>query len=77
MSNRLLRRISGLKKEKGELMLQVEQEEEYLTRTLQNKLSQVRSPFLVPIHAAQRTSLTTSRLNVDMHDGNNSFKRKR
>jgi len=36
-----LKRISGLKKEKGELMLQVEQEEEYLTKTLQKKLSQV------------------------------------
>ncbi|KAF9128990.1 hypothetical protein BGW39_004560 [Mortierella sp. 14UC] len=40
ISNRLLKRISGLKKEKGELMLQVEQEEEYLTKTLQKKLSQ-------------------------------------
>ncbi|KAF9972417.1 hypothetical protein BGZ73_004459 [Actinomortierella ambigua] len=34
-------RISGLKKEKGELMLQVEQEEEYLTQTLQKKLQQL------------------------------------
>ncbi|KAF9156646.1 hypothetical protein BGX20_004218 [Mortierella sp. AD010] len=41
ISNRLLKRISGLKKEKGELMLQVEQEEEYLTKTLQKKLSQL------------------------------------
>ncbi|KAF9934478.1 hypothetical protein FBU30_001971 [Linnemannia zychae] len=40
ISNRLLKRISGLKKEKGELMLQVEQEEEYLTKTLQKKLNQ-------------------------------------
>jgi len=37
----LLKRISGLKKEKGELMIQVEQEEEYLTKTLQKKLQQV------------------------------------
>ncbi|KAF9180974.1 hypothetical protein BGZ50_005776, partial [Haplosporangium sp. Z 11] len=43
ISNRLLKRISGLKKEKGELMLQVEQEEEYLTKTLQKKLSQASS----------------------------------
>ncbi|KAG0052443.1 hypothetical protein BGZ83_002609 [Gryganskiella cystojenkinii] len=41
ISNRLLKRISGLKKEKGELMLQVEQEEEYLTKTLQKKLTQL------------------------------------
>ncbi|KAG0268453.1 hypothetical protein DFQ27_006681 [Actinomortierella ambigua] len=41
ISNRLLKRISGLKKEKGELMLQVEQEEEYLTQTLQKKLQQL------------------------------------
>ncbi|KAG0278217.1 hypothetical protein BGZ95_004460 [Linnemannia exigua] len=41
ISNRLLKRISGLKKEKGELMLQVEQEEEYLTKTLQKKLNQL------------------------------------
>ncbi|KAF9309770.1 hypothetical protein BGZ91_007296, partial [Linnemannia elongata] len=44
ISNRLLKRISGLKKEKGELMLQVEQEEEYLTKTLQKKLSQASPP---------------------------------
>jgi hypothetical protein len=37
-----LRRISSLKKDKGDLMLEMEQEEEYLTKTLQNKLSQVR-----------------------------------
>jgi len=36
-----LKRISGLKKEKGELLLQVEQEEEYLTNTLQKKLNQL------------------------------------
>jgi len=36
-----LKRISNLKKEKGELLLQVEQEEEYLTNTLQKKLNQV------------------------------------
>ncbi|RUS20810.1 hypothetical protein BC938DRAFT_475499 [Jimgerdemannia flammicorona] len=41
ISNKLLKRISGLKKEKGELLLQVEQEEEYLTNTLQKKLSQL------------------------------------
>ncbi|CAG8568225.1 16217_t:CDS:2 [Racocetra fulgida] len=41
ISNKLLKRISGLKKEKGELLLQVEQEEEYLTNTLQKKLNQL------------------------------------
>ncbi|CAO3690879.1 unnamed protein product [Umbelopsis ramanniana] len=41
ISNKLLKRISGLKKEKGELLIQVEQEEEYLTNTLQKKLSQL------------------------------------
>jgi len=45
-----LKRISGLKKEKGELLLQVEQEEEYLTNTLQKKLNQV-SPFIYKIAA--------------------------
>ncbi|KAI8983664.1 hypothetical protein BDB01DRAFT_789647 [Pilobolus umbonatus] len=41
ISNRLLKRISGLKKEKGELLLQVEQEEEYMTNMLQKKLNQL------------------------------------
>ncbi|KAG0172269.1 hypothetical protein DFQ28_006742 [Apophysomyces sp. BC1034] len=41
ISNKLLKRISGLKKEKGELLIQVEQEEEYLTNMLQKKLSQL------------------------------------
>ncbi|CAH1757545.1 14557_t:CDS:10 [Entrophospora sp. SA101] len=41
ISNKLLKRISNLKKEKGELLLQVEQEEEYLTNTLQKKLNQL------------------------------------
>jgi len=41
ISNKLLKRISGLKKEKGELLVQVEQEEEYLTNTLQKKLTQL------------------------------------
>ncbi|KAI7868821.1 uncharacterized protein EV154DRAFT_133384 [Mucor mucedo] len=41
ISNRLLKRITGLKKEKGELLLQVEQEEEYMTNMLQKKLSQL------------------------------------
>ncbi|CAG8529272.1 8166_t:CDS:2 [Paraglomus occultum] len=41
ISNKLLKRISGLKKEKGELLVQVEQEEEYLTNTLQRKLNQL------------------------------------
>ncbi|KAI9030003.1 hypothetical protein CLU79DRAFT_733646 [Phycomyces nitens] len=41
ISNKLLKRISGLKKEKGELLVQVEQEEEYLTNMLQKKLSQL------------------------------------
>ncbi|OZJ03618.1 hypothetical protein BZG36_03719 [Bifiguratus adelaidae] len=41
ITNTLLKRIAGLKKEKGELLLQVEQEEEYLTNTLQRKLNQL------------------------------------
>ncbi|KAI9313501.1 hypothetical protein BX666DRAFT_1977081 [Dichotomocladium elegans] len=41
ISNKLLKRISGLKKEKGELLIQVEQEEEYLTNTLQKRLNQL------------------------------------
>lgn len=41
ISNKLLKRISGLKKEKGELLLQVEQEEEYMTNMLQKKLNQL------------------------------------
>lgn len=43
MLNKLLKRISGLRKEKGELMVQVEQEEEFLTNSLQKKLLQVTS----------------------------------
>jgi hypothetical protein len=41
MSNKLLKHITGLKKEKGELLIQVEQEEEWLTNMLQKKLVQV------------------------------------
>ncbi|ORZ02219.1 hypothetical protein BCR43DRAFT_448961 [Syncephalastrum racemosum] len=41
ISNKLLKRISGLKKEKGELLMQVEQEEEYLTNMLQKKLNRL------------------------------------
>ncbi|KAI9495710.1 hypothetical protein BDB00DRAFT_813177 [Zychaea mexicana] len=41
ISNKLLKRISGLKKEKGELLVQVEQEEEYLTNMLQKRLNQL------------------------------------
>ncbi|KAL1930255.1 hypothetical protein VTP01DRAFT_1409 [Rhizomucor pusillus] len=41
ISNKLLKRISGLKKEKGELLVQVEQEEEYMTNMLQKKLNQL------------------------------------
>ncbi|KAJ9050465.1 hypothetical protein DSO57_1014123 [Entomophthora muscae] len=41
MLNKLLKRISGLKKEKGDLMVQVEQEEEFLTNSLQKKLFQL------------------------------------
>ncbi|KAI9469711.1 MAG: hypothetical protein EXX96DRAFT_587172 [Benjaminiella poitrasii] len=41
ISNRLLKRITGLKKEKSELLLQVEQEEEYMTNMLQKKLNQL------------------------------------
>lgn len=42
ISNKLLKHITGLKKEKGELLVQVEQEEEYLTNMLQKKLVQVK-----------------------------------
>ncbi|CAO3630109.1 unnamed protein product [Mucor hiemalis] len=41
ISNKLLKHITGLKKEKGELLVQVEQEEEYLTNMLQKKLVQL------------------------------------
>ncbi|KAI8072458.1 hypothetical protein BC940DRAFT_292648 [Gongronella butleri] len=41
ISNMLLKRISGLKKEKGELLMQVEQEEEYMTNMLQKKLNRL------------------------------------
>lgn len=41
ISNKLLKHITGLKKEKGELLIQVEQEEEYLTNMLQKKLIKV------------------------------------
>lgn len=42
ISNKLLKHITGLKKEKSELLIQVEQEEEYLTNMLQKKLVQVK-----------------------------------
>ncbi|KAG2192325.1 hypothetical protein INT47_001824 [Mucor saturninus] len=41
ISNKLLKHITGLKKEKSELLVQVEQEEEYLTNMLQKKLAQM------------------------------------
>ncbi|KAI8365921.1 uncharacterized protein BYT42DRAFT_588220 [Radiomyces spectabilis] len=41
ISNKLLKRITGLKKEKGELLIQVEQEEEYMTNMLQKKLNRL------------------------------------
>jgi DNA-directed RNA polymerase subunit L len=41
ISNKLLKHINSLKKEKGELLVQVEQEEEHLTNMLQKKLAQV------------------------------------
>lgn len=41
ISNKLLKRINSLKKEKSELLLKVEQEEEAITSTLQKKLRQV------------------------------------
>ncbi|KAJ3299625.1 hypothetical protein HK104_008218 [Borealophlyctis nickersoniae] len=41
ISNRLLKRINELKKEKGELLLKVEMEEEQITNTLQKKLAQL------------------------------------
>ena len=43
ISNKLLKRINSLKREKGELLLRVEQEEEIITSTLQKKLAQVGS----------------------------------
>ncbi|KAL1920934.1 uncharacterized protein VTP21DRAFT_11569 [Calcarisporiella thermophila] len=39
--NKLLKSIAGLKREKGELLVQVEREEEYLTNMLQKKLYQL------------------------------------
>ncbi|KAJ1552690.1 hypothetical protein HK096_010785 [Nowakowskiella sp. JEL0078] len=41
ISNKLLKRINNLKREKGELLLRVEQEEEMITKTLQMKLNQL------------------------------------
>ncbi|SAL95616.1 hypothetical protein [Absidia glauca] len=41
ISNKLLKRITGLKKEKSELLMQVEQEEEYMTNMLQKKLNRL------------------------------------
>jgi len=41
ISNKLLKRINNLKREKGELLLRVEQEEELITSTLQKKLQQL------------------------------------
>ncbi|KAJ3046934.1 hypothetical protein HK097_000387, partial [Rhizophlyctis rosea] len=41
ISNKLLKRINSLKKEKSELLLKVEQEEEAITSTLQKKLRQL------------------------------------
>ncbi|KAI9297950.1 hypothetical protein K502DRAFT_362847 [Neoconidiobolus thromboides FSU 785] len=41
ISNRLLKKISGLKKEKGDLLQLVEQEEEYLTNSLQKRIIQL------------------------------------
>jgi len=41
ISNKLLRRISDLKREKEQLLLQVEQEEEHMTNTLSKKVSQL------------------------------------
>ncbi|CAO3593982.1 unnamed protein product [Absidia cylindrospora] len=41
ISNKLLKRITGLKKEKSELLVQVEQEEEYMTNMLQKKLNRL------------------------------------
>ncbi|KAI8811947.1 hypothetical protein BJ742DRAFT_75160 [Cladochytrium replicatum] len=41
ISNKLLKRINNLKREKGELLIRVEQEEEMITNTLQKKLAQL------------------------------------
>lgn len=41
MFDSLLRKISNLQKDKEQLILEVEQEEEYLTNTLQHRLEQV------------------------------------
>lgn len=40
-----MKRIESLKKEKGELLIQVEREEEYLTNNLQRRLEKVFSRF--------------------------------
>lgn len=40
----LVDRVSVIQKEREALILQLEQEEEYLTNTLQKKLSTVRAP---------------------------------
>ncbi|KAJ3326923.1 hypothetical protein HDU76_012502 [Blyttiomyces sp. JEL0837] len=41
IANKLMQRISHLKKEKGELLMKVEQEEEQITNALQRKLAQL------------------------------------
>jgi len=40
--NSLMRRLDGLKKEKGQIIVELEREEEMLTNTLQKKLMEVR-----------------------------------
>ncbi|KAI8053039.1 hypothetical protein BDF22DRAFT_686732 [Syncephalis plumigaleata] len=54
ISNTLLKRISDLKKEKGELLQQVEQEEEYLTNTLQRKLEKLQQEKIDLENALER-----------------------
>ncbi len=41
ITNRLLKHIDGLKKEKTEILTQMEQEEEHIANTLQKRLAQV------------------------------------
>ena len=48
ISNRLMKRLTELKREKEDLVLEVEREEELLTNQLQQKLEKVNSALLGP-----------------------------
>ena len=56
ITTQLLKRLEDLKKDKEKLLVQVEQEEEYLTNTLQQKLTQVASPSLQPLHSNRKVA---------------------